>query len=70
MFLLDGDMELFGRLDNQVKLRGFRLELGEIDAALLRHFSIKEALTMVVEHNNEKLLVACIIHEDRRRNSN
>lgn len=62
MFLSTGDMELFGRLDNQVKLRGFRIELGEIDAALLRHFSIKEAITMIVDSNNNKLLVACIFY--------
>src|SRR3989442_15877725 len=33
----DGNIEFLGRLDHQVKLRGFRVELGEIEAALGYH---------------------------------
>jgi acyl-coenzyme A synthetase/AMP-(fatty) acid ligase len=61
MFLLNGDIEVFGRLDTQVKLRGFRVELGEIDSALLHHTSVKEAVTTVVGSGEHKLLVACIV---------
>jgi hypothetical protein len=42
----DGTIELVGRADHQVKLRGFRVELGEVSAALLRHPGV--AQTVVV----------------------
>jgi surfactin family lipopeptide synthetase A len=61
MYLLNGNIELFGRLDYQVKIRGNRVELGEIDHALLRHPRIKEAVTLIKESDDNKFLVACII---------
>ncbi|MEA2695592.1 MAG: hypothetical protein QOJ16_4979, partial [Acidobacteriota bacterium] len=39
----DGAIEFLGRRDRQVKVRGFRVELGEIEAALLRHPAVAEA---------------------------
>ncbi|WP_413206106.1 amino acid adenylation domain-containing protein [Rhodospirillum sp. A1_3_36] len=39
----DGALEYLGRLDDQVKLRGFRVELGEIEAVLRSHPSVHEA---------------------------
>jgi amino acid adenylation domain-containing protein len=41
--LPDGDLAWLGRCDHQVKLRGFRVELGEVEAALLRHAGVMEA---------------------------
>ncbi|HET6978722.1 MAG TPA: amino acid adenylation domain-containing protein [Pyrinomonadaceae bacterium] len=40
----DGKIELLGRKDNQVKIRGMRVELDEIEAALLRHEEILECV--------------------------
>ncbi|MCS6287704.1 MAG: amino acid adenylation domain-containing protein [Nitrospira sp.] len=43
----DGTIEFLGRVDNQVKLRGFRVELGEIDASLRRESGVMDAVTVV-----------------------
>ncbi len=43
----DGRLEFLGRLDHQVKVRGFRVELGEIEALLRRHPAIAEAAVLV-----------------------
>lgn len=46
----DGALEFLGRLDNQVKLRGQRLELGEIETVLTRHTAVREAVVVAREH--------------------
>ncbi len=43
-YLPDGKIEYLGRIDNQVKVRGFRLELGEIEAVLSQHPLVQEAV--------------------------
>ena len=42
-YRMDGAVEFLGRIDNQVKVRGFRVELGEIEAALLEHPLLRQA---------------------------
>jgi acetyltransferase-like isoleucine patch superfamily enzyme len=43
----DGNLECLGRMDHQVKLRGHRIELGEVEAALTSHPQIKEAAVAI-----------------------
>lgn len=55
----DGALEFLGRLDGQVKLRGFRIELDEIAAVLLQHPSVTAAtVTVHADGRGEKRLVA------------
>ncbi|HSM51077.1 MAG TPA: condensation domain-containing protein, partial [Thermoanaerobaculia bacterium] len=48
--LPSGDVDFLGRMDGQVKVRGQRLELGEIEAALRRHPAVAAAVALAPEH--------------------
>ncbi|MFS4492236.1 amino acid adenylation domain-containing protein [Maribacter sp. 2308TA10-17] len=49
-----GDYEYLGRVDEQVKLKGFRIELNDIEANLLKHQGIENTAVVVIE--NEKAI--------------
>jgi thioesterase domain-containing protein len=58
----DGSLEFLGRLDHQVKIRGHRVELGEVETALSRHASVGEVLAVAMDDpHQEKTLVAYIV---------
>jgi len=58
-FLPDGNVEYIGRTDSQIKIRGYRVELGEIESALCSYKCIQESVVLVKEGNNaNKYLVA------------
>ncbi|MCU0290187.1 MAG: condensation domain-containing protein, partial [Acidobacteria bacterium] len=61
-WLSDGNIEFLGRIDHQIKIRGFRVELGEIENQLLKHIHIKEAVIVINEDAiKDKNLTAYII---------
>ena len=57
----DGNVYFKGRIDNQIKHAGYRVDLGEIEHAIQSFPGIKQACVLLVCHNNENNeLVACI----------
>ncbi|HEY0738042.1 MAG TPA: amino acid adenylation domain-containing protein, partial [Herpetosiphonaceae bacterium] len=60
----DGAIVFLGRVDFQVKLRGFRVELGEIEAVLATHPAVQTALVVL----RDERLVAYIVGEPRTQN--
>ena len=57
----DGDLDFHGRLDDQIKLRGFRIEIGEIENALLQHPAIGQAAVVVVSSSTGPRLQAAVV---------
>lgn len=58
----DGELEFLGRTDDQVKLRGFRVELGEIESVLATQSEVAHAAAVVCEDQfGEKRLVGYIV---------
>jgi acyl carrier protein len=70
-FRADGAIEYIGRYDSQVKIRGQRIELGEIDAVLERLPSVLRTVTIVREdRSNDQRLIAYICFKDGESMSN
>jgi amino acid adenylation domain-containing protein len=60
----NGEIEVYGRNDNQIKLNGFRIEPGEIESKLCLFKGIKEAVVKVHQYSdNDNRLVAFLLTE-------
>lgn len=65
----DGVIEYLGRTDHQVKIRGHRIEPGEVETALMRHPAIQCACVTVVELAAQQLSASLVVTEDRGANA-
>ncbi|MGM1058996.1 amino acid adenylation domain-containing protein [Saccharothrix sp. Mg75] len=58
----DGGLEFLGRLDHQVKVRGFRVELGEVEAALDTHPRVTQAVVVSLDEPGGGKRLAAYVH--------
>ncbi len=56
-----GDIEYLGRIDGQIKLRGYRVELSAIDSILAQHDSVREAACRVQGEGAARIVVAHVV---------
>jgi len=69
-FLVDGSIQFLGRTDNQIKLRGIRIELSEIECAINSFHSVKESVVVLNEQEpSHPRLVAFIVMEQESKES-
>jgi amino acid adenylation domain-containing protein len=59
--LPDGDIEYLGRADNQVKIRGIRIEPGEIEAVLDRHPAVRESVVVACPDSSGGAILAAFV---------
>jgi thioesterase domain-containing protein/acyl carrier protein len=63
----EGNLEFVGRIDHQVKVRGFRVELGEIETVLLQHPRVRETVVIDQEdHASNRRLVAYVVANEEQ----
>ncbi len=64
----DGNIEFLGRSDQQVKVRGYRIETGEVEAALAEHPSVRQAVVVArTEKSSDARLVAYVVPADGQK---
>ena len=66
-FLASGALTYLGRADDQVKVRGFRIEIGEIEAVMREHESVREAVVMASDQAGETRLLGYVTGRARQQ---
>ena len=64
-FRADGNLEFVGRVDNQIKIRGVRVELGEIESVLRTHSAVRAAVVTVWGSSGDECLTGYVVLNDR-----
>jgi amino acid adenylation domain-containing protein len=66
-YTLSGNLEYLGRIDQQVKVRGFRIEIGEVENALRQHARVKDAAVIARDvPPSDRMLAAYVVDDDKR----
>ncbi|MBV9450698.1 MAG: AMP-binding protein, partial [Streptosporangiaceae bacterium] len=60
----DGTLEFAGRADDQIKIRGFRVEPGEVEAVLRTHPGVREAVVLVAGEGAQRHLIGYVTPAD------
>lgn len=61
----DGNIEYLGRVDEQIKLRGFRIELREVEAVISKYQGIQDVVVRLKETDAQKILFAYVVAKDK-----
>jgi acyl-coenzyme A synthetase/AMP-(fatty) acid ligase len=64
-YLPDGSIEFLGRGDDQLKVRGYRVEPGEIEAAIEGHPGVRQAAVVARQQGESPVLAAFFVRSDR-----
>jgi len=62
-YLPNGKIEFLGRIDNQIKLHGYRIELEEIETVVRQHPQVRDAVVIIRENSSKKYLVTYFVSE-------
>ena len=63
-FRSNGEIEYLGRVDNQIKLRGQRMELGEIESVLATHVTVRQSVVTLTGEGEQQKLSAYVVLKD------
>lgn len=66
-YLPDGEIEFVGRIDHQIKIRGFRVELGEVETVVAEHPAVREAVvTALFDDSDSPQLTAYLVFKPQQ----
>jgi bacitracin synthase 3 len=58
---MDGTISFMGRIDNQIKIRGYRVELSEIEEVIRKNLNVNDVIVRLKEKNNEKIICVYVL---------